>query len=217
MQRNNLRPTDADFIARHDGAVRKYKRHERIYAQGDQADELFCILSGKVLVTIGSAAGKEALIAVLHPEHFFGEDCMDADGVRGSTVMAATECTAVAFRTSNAIDKFGNDPEFTKCFAAFLMERNKQLKASLVDQMLLSSEKRLARLLLRLVPPERDVEPDLVDVLNNQELIARMVGTTRSRVNEFMNKFRNLGHIEYDSNHLKVFSTLNSILIDDET
>lgn len=217
MLRNNLRPIAADFIAKHDGTVRKYKRLECIYTQGDRADELFCILSGKVLVTIGSAAGKEALIAVLLPEHFFGEDCTDADGLRTSAVTAATDCAVVAFRTNDAMDKFRDDPEFTKCFAVFLMERNKQLKASLVDHMLLSSEKRLARLLLRLVPSERDVEPDLVDVLNNQELIARMVGTTRSRINEFMNKFRDMGHIEYGSNHLKVYSTLNSILVDDET
>ena len=91
---------------------------------------------------------------------------------------------------------------------------NKQLKAALVDQMLLSSEKRLARLLLRLVPTEKEIEPDLVDILINQDMIARMVGTTRSRINEFMNKFRKLGHIEYSHDRLKVYSSLNAILTD---
>ncbi len=216
MLRNTFRPVTAEFIAKRGGIVRKYQPQERVFTQGDRADELFYILSGRALVIIGSAAGKEALIAVLQSEHFFGEDCIDAQRVRSATVTAATNCTVAAFRTNDVLDTFQHDMDFTRCFAAFLMERNKQLKAALVDQMLLSSEKRLARLLLRLMPSEKEADPDLVGVLANQDMIARMVGTTRSRINEFMNKFRNLGHIEYGTNHLKVHNTLNSILIEDE-
>jgi CRP-like cAMP-binding protein len=217
MLRSTFEPVKVGFLTRHGGTVRKFQQQEPIYTQGDRADELFYILSGRVLVTISSASGKEALIAILRPEHFFGEDCVDDAGLRSSTVTAATDCEVAAFPTKDVLHTFRNDADFTRCFAAFLMERNKQLKESLVDQMLLSSEKRLARLLLRLVPPENKIEPDLLDVLTNQDMIARMIGTTRSRINEFMNKFRDLGYIDYSSDHLRVHPALNAILIGDET
>lgn len=209
------RPSGPDFIARYAGKVRTYEKQEPIYAQGDRADELFYILSGKVLVTIVTKCGKEALIAVPMPGQFFGEDCAAGEAVRSSTVTAATACEVVVLRTTDVLKAFNDDPDFTKVFVEFLMERNKQLKTALVDQMLLSSEKRLARLFLRLIPFERDIEPELADVLVNQDMIARMIGTTRSRVNEFMNKFRKLGHIEYSHGQLKVHSSLQSVLTDD--
>jgi CRP-like cAMP-binding protein len=216
MLRNTYRPITLDFIAKHGGKVREYKRQAPVYRQGDPAHELFYVLSGKVLVTISTEAGKEALIAVLPPGQFFGEDCVDREALRNSTVTAATDCKVAAFSTSEVIHAFSNDLEFTKCFAGYLMELNKQLKKSLVDQMLLSSEKRLARLLLRLVPAEKEIEPELVDVLTNQDMIARMVGTTRPRINQFMNKFRKMGFIEYSHGKLKVHGSLNSILIGNE-
>jgi CRP/FNR family transcriptional regulator, cyclic AMP receptor protein len=164
--------------------------------QGDRAGELLYIVSGKVLATIVSESGKEALIAILLAGDFIREDCVDEPAVRLSTATAATDCEVAALPTNGVLRAFSDDLDFTKIFAAFLMQRNKQLKAALVDQMLLSSEKRLARLLLRLVPTEKEIEPDLVDILINQDMIARMVGTTCSRINEFMNKSRKLGHIE---------------------
>jgi len=202
----------SDFVTKYGGRARKYKKQAPIYVQGDRAGELLYIVSGKVLATIVSESGKEALIAVLVPGDFIGEDCVDDPAVRLSTATAATDCEVAALPTSDVLRAFSDDLEFTKLFAAFLMQRNKQLKAALVDQMLLSSEKRLARLLLRLVPTEKEIEPDLVDILINQDMIARMVGTTRSRINEFMNKFRKLGHIEYSNDRLKVYSSLNAIL-----
>jgi len=215
MPELDSRPSGQDFIARYGGNVRTYQKQELIYAQGDRAEELFYISSGKVLVTIVTSGGKEALIAVPVPRQFFGEDCVAREAVRSSTVTAATACEVVILRTSDVRKAFENDPDFTKLFLEFLIERNKQLKAALVDQMLLSSEKRLARLFLRLMPFEKDVEPGFVDVLLNQDMIARMIGTTRSRVNEFMNKFRKLGHIEYSHGQLKVHSSLQSVLTDD--
>lgn len=206
-------PLTRNFIDKHGGKFRKYKQQHSIYAQGDSAHDLFYILTGKVLVSIATEDGKVALIAVLGPEQFFGEDCIDAEGLRNSTVTAATDCEVAAFRANGVLHALREDPNFTAHFAAFLMERNKQLKASLVDQMLLSGEKRLARLLLKLVPSEKEVESHLVDIPINQDMIARMIGTTRSRVNEFMNKFRKLGYIEYDG-QLKVHNSLNSVLTD---
>jgi CRP-like cAMP-binding protein len=215
MLNGTFNPLTSSFIARHGGMIKKHAPQDAIYLQGDPAEELFYILRGKVFVTIGTEDGKEALIAVLKPKQFFGEDCVSAEKLRSSAVLAATDCVVAAFRTNDVLHTFRNEPDFTRCFAAFLMERNKQLRASLVDQMLLSSEKRLARLLLKFVPSEKDTELDLDGVPLNQDMIARMVGTTRPRISEFMNKFRSLGHIEYSNGHLKVYESLSAVLIDD--
>lgn len=207
----------ADFVTRYGGRTRKYKKQLPVYAQGDRADELLYILSGTVLVTIVTPCGKEALVAILLPGDFFGEDCIDEPALRTSTVTTATDCEVAVLRAKDVLRAFSDDLNFTKRFAAFLMQRNKQLRLALVDQMLLSSEKRLARLLLRLARSQKEVEPDMMVILSNQDMIARMVGTTRSRVNEFMNKFRKLGHIQYSHDRLKVHSSLNSILTNGES
>lgn len=117
-----------DFILRYGGKIRTYPKQKSIYVQGDRADELFYILSGKVLVTIITEGGKEALIAVPVPGHFFGEDCAAGDALRSSTVTAATSCEVVVLRTNDMIKAFVGDPEFTRLFVAFLTGRNKQLK-----------------------------------------------------------------------------------------
>lgn len=212
MLENALGPLNKDFIAEHGGQFRSYKKERLIYSQGDAASEFFYILSGHVLVTVNSKEGKEALIAILGPDNFFGECCVAAHQRRNSTVETATDCEVAVFSTANVIRALGDSPMFAKRFAAFLMERNDQLKASLVDQMFLSSEKRLARLLLKLAQ-SGDKDVSLVGIPINQEKIARMVGTTRSRINGFMNKFRRLGYIEYNG-ELKVHNSLNSVLAD---
>lgn len=216
MQANSLKPFISDLIARYGGTIKNYRRQQPVYLQGERAGELFYILSGKAFVTISTEDGKQALIAVLQPDYFFGEDCVDAERERNSAVIAATDCTVAAFRSDCVLQIFKNEPDFLRYFSVFLMERNRQLKASLVDQMLLSSEKRLARLLLKFVPSDEEVEPDLAGISLNQDMIASMVGTTRSRINEFMNKFRNLGHIDYSNGHLKVRKSLKSILANNE-
>ncbi len=211
---NVHRPDAMDLIGKYGGKVRKYKRQAPIYAQGDRANELFYILCGRVLVTIVTPCGKEALIAVLQKGNFFGEDCVDLPPLRGSTVTASTDCEVAVLRTSEVVDALNRDLDFTQLFSRFLVQRNKQLKAALVDQMLLSCEKRLARLLLRLASNDQSVETESMDMPINQDMIARMVGTTRPRINKFMNKFRKLGLIEYGNDHLRVHNSLNSILKD---
>lgn len=211
MLRNMIGPLTKDFIVKHGGKFRKYGRQRNVYLQGEPAGELFYIIGGKVLVTILSESGKEALIAILGPGHFFGEDCVDAEKLRSSTVLTATDCELAVFDSADVLDNIGSVPDFAKFFATFLMQRNKQLKTSLVDQMLLTSEKRLARLLLRLVEPGEDADADLINILDNQDMMARMVGTTRPRINTFMNKFRKLGYVDYNG-QLRVYESLKSIL-----
>ncbi len=213
MLRSAFGPFSRDFIAEHGGKIRKYKRQLSIYQQGDPANELFYILNGKALDIINSEEGKQALIAVLGPDQFFGECCVTAEQVRKSTVEAATDCEVAVFQSSELIRALGDAPGFSKRFAAFLMERNDQLRSSLVDQMFLSTEKRLARLLLKLAAARNENESGLVGLSITQETIARMVGTTRSRISSFMNKFRRLGYIDYNGD-LKVHDSLNSILTD---
>ncbi len=206
-------PFTRDFIAEHGGKVRKYKRQDLLFSQGDPAHELFYILSGKVLVNITSEDGRQALIAILGPDQFFGECCLSSRQLRNSTVEAATECEVAVFQTNDVVNSLSVVPNFAKRFAAFLMVRNDQLNASLADQIFLSSEKRLARLLLKLAQSGDESASDFLGVPINQEMIAKMVGTTRSRISSFMNKFRKLGYIEYNG-VLKVHQTLNSILSD---
>jgi len=217
MLRSAQIPVVPDFIARYGGTIEKYKRQEQIYAQGDRADRLYYVSSGKVIVSIITEEGKEALIAVVGPQQLFGEDCLNVEAQRGSSVTAATDCAVVAFRTSEVLRAFKHDPHFTRFFSAFLIERNSHLRASLADQMLLSSEQRLARILLSLASLENKAESELVDIPFSQDMIARMVGTTRSRVNEFMNKFRKLGYIEYRQGQLRVHDSLNSLLKKDDS
>ena len=195
--------------------VSRYQSHETIFAQGDRADAIFYIEAGKVKVTVLSQQGKEAVLALLGTGDFFGEGCLTGQPQRMTSTVAMVECTisrlekAVVLRTVHA------EPAFAEMFIAYLLQRNLRMEGDLVDQLFNSSEKRLARLLLILANFGKEDNPETVIPKMSQETLAEMVGTTRSRISFFMNKFRRLGLIDYYNGHMTVNrSLLNVILYD---
>ena len=195
--------------------VATYAIDQSIYRLGDPADSVFYILKGKVKFTVTSEQGKEAVVAFLGDDEFFGEACMGGEALRLSAATAITACTIA--RISKAV--FGrlinNEPAFAEFFIARLLARSDQIRADLVDQLFNSSEKRLARALLLLANVGKDGEPDSVLANINQETLAEMIGTTRPRVNFFMNKFRRLGLIDYNG-QIKVHHPLLSMFLHEE-
>ena len=203
------------FIAKYDGAtISHYKNDEAIYAQGDPADALFYIVSGTATVTIISEHGKEAVIAILGPGDFFGEGCLDGNLLQNSTITCTTAAEIVRFTRATIIEALKSDPEFANFFLGFVLHRNQKLQADLVDQLFNSSEKRLARILLTLANTGLDPQSNLISLPITQETLANMVGTTRSRVNQFMTKFRKLGYIDYNG-HIRVRNSLLNIILSD--
>ncbi len=203
------------FIARHDGAIMsRYENGQAIYAQGDPANALFYIVSGTATVTIISEHGKEAVIAILGPGDFFGEGCLDGNLLRNSTITCTTAAEIVRFTRTSIVEALKSDPEFAALFLGFVLHRNQKLQADLVDQLFNSSEKRLARILLTLSNTGLDPQSNLISLPITQETLANMVGTTRSRINQFMMKFRKLGYIDYNG-HIRVRSSLLNIILND--
>jgi CRP-like cAMP-binding protein len=185
-----------------------------IFLQGDAADSLFYIEKGKVKLTVVSKRGKEAVVAILDSGDFLGEGCLGGETRRMANAIPLTEGTVVRLEKESAIRALRDDPEFSELFLAFLLARNIRIQEDLVDQLFNSSEKRLARILLLLANFGKESTPDKVIAKISQETLAEMVGTTRSRVSHFMNKFRKLGFIEYNG-HLEVNSSLLSIVLND--
>jgi CRP/FNR family cyclic AMP-dependent transcriptional regulator len=185
-----------------------------VFLQGDPADALFYIERGKVKLTVVSKRGKEAVVAILDAGDFLGEGCLAGESRRMANAVPLTECTVVRLEKGSAIRALRDDPEFSELFLAFLLARNIRIQEDLVDQLFNSSEKRLARILLLLANFGKESKPDKVIAKISQETLAEMVGTTRSRVSFFMNKFRKLGFIEYNG-HLEVNSSLLSIVLND--
>jgi CRP-like cAMP-binding protein len=185
-----------------------------IYAQGDAADAVCFLQAGKVKVTVTAETGKEAVLAILGPGDFFGEGCMNGQPRRLTGVMALTDCTIMRLEKSTMIGALHEQLSFSELFLAYLLKRNSRVEADLTDQLFNSSEKRLARTLLLLANfgKEGKVEPVLAKI--SQETLAEMIGTTRSRVSHFMNKFRRLGFIEY-GDQLTVHSSLLSVVLND--
>ena len=190
----------------------KYQRGHPIFRQGDAADAVFYIHAGKVQITVVSEQGKEGVIGVLEAGEFFGEGCLAGQPLHMATASATAECAIARIEKDAMIRKLRDEPAFSQLFMAYLLSRNVQIEADLVDQLFNSSEKRLARVLLLLAQFGKDgkMEPVIPDI--NQELLAARVGTTRSRVNFFMNKFRKLGFIEYNGS-LKVHSSLVNVIV----
>jgi CRP/FNR family transcriptional regulator, cyclic AMP receptor protein len=186
------------FARKHGGVIAKYPNKKVVYAQGDPADALFHIVSGAVKVTIISEAGREAIVAVLKAGHFFGEGCLGGQLIRHSTIATTSPCEIARFPHSVIAQALTDDPSFVKLFVHFILDRNEVLKADLIDHIFNSSEKRLARILLALSTTETKAQFHLVPIDIDQNMLASMVGTTRSRVNRFMNKFRKLGYIDYN-------------------
>src|SRR5208282_1830205 len=204
------------FLSKVNGgrAISDYRKGQIVYRQGDPADSVFYIQSGKVKKTVVSEHGKEAVVALLGTGDFFGEGCMTGQPLRLATVSAMTECVIVRITKADITRVIHEEPAFAELFIAHLLARNLRVEEDLVDQLFNSSEKRLARVLLLLANFGKEGGPEPVVGKFSQELLAEMVGTTRSRVSQFMNKFRKLGYIKYNGKLEIHNSLLNVVLYD---
>ena len=194
---------------------RTYRGRQVVFAQGDPAQAVYYLDSGQVKLTVVSASGKSAVIAMLGPGTFFGEGCLAGQPFRVSTASAVEASKIVSIDKRAMISLLHREPEFAELFTAYLLSRNVRIEEDLVDQLFNSSEKRLARLLLLLAHFGKDSQQEIVVPKISQETLASMVGTTRSRVSFFMNRFRQLGFVEYDSGTLQVNSALLTVILRD--
>ena len=194
--------------------ISTYSKKEVVFAQGDDANAVFYIKKGKVKVAVLSKDGKEAVVALLGPDEFVGEGCLLGQPKRLATASAMTECEAMRVQKSEIQRAIHDEPAFAQMFVSHILARNARVEEDLVDQLFNSTEKRLARLLLLLANFGKDGRPEPILAKISQEMLAEMVGTTRSRVSHFMNKFRKLGFINYNG-HLEVHSSLLSVLLAD--
>jgi CRP-like cAMP-binding protein len=191
------------------------KKNETAFAQGDLADAIFYVQTGQVRVTVISANGKEATIALVGAGEFLGEDCMVlAHPLRLATATAMTECALLRISKAEMVRALHQEPAFSNVFVSFLLVRNARVQADLVDQLFNSSEKRLARILLLLAQFGKESKPETVVPKVSQEVLAEMIGTTRSRVSFFMNRFRKLGFIEYNG-EIRVHNSLLNIFLNE--
>jgi len=194
---------------------RNYLVAESIYSQGDAGNAIFYIQTGNVKLTVVSTAGKEAVIAHLPAGSFFGEACMVTLQHRDSSASALQSCTIVRIEKTAMQGILDREPEFARHFRAHLLSRTMRMQADLVDQLLNSSEKRLARLLMLLANFGQESKPVPVITKISQETLADMIGTTRSRVSFFLNRFRSLGYIDYSSAGMVINSTLVNVVLHD--
>jgi CRP/FNR family cyclic AMP-dependent transcriptional regulator len=190
------------------------RKGQIIFAQGDPADAVFYIQKGKIELTVLSRQGKEAILAILGVDDFFGEGCLAGQPLRIATAVAVTQCSVVRLEKSAMIAVLRDEPVFSALFISYLLTRNIRIEEDLVDQLFNSSEKRLARLLLLLANFGKEGRPEAVIPKVSQETLAGMIGTTRSRVSFFMNKFRKLGFIQYNGG-LNVHSSLLNVILHD--
>jgi len=193
----------------------KYRKSEIVFAQGDAADAVFYIQKGRAKVTVVSEQGKEAVVAILAADEFFGEGCLAGQAQRISTVVAMTEAVIVRLEKAAIVRVIHEQPAFSEMFIAHLLGRTIRVEADLVDQLFNSSEKRLARLLLLLANFGKEGKPEPMIAKISQETLAEMIGTTRSRVSFFMNKFRKLGFIDYNGG-IEVHSSLLNVVLHDQ-
>jgi CRP/FNR family cyclic AMP-dependent transcriptional regulator len=195
--------------------ITNYIKDQIVFSQGDPADAVFYIQKGKLKLTVISQQGKEAVIAILGPGHFFGEGCLNGHGLRVATTVAMDESVVTRIDKAAMIATLHSEPEFSELFIAYLLARNSRVEEDLVDQLFNSSEKRLARLLLLLANFGKETKPEPVLGKISQETLAEMIGTTRARVSHFMNKFRKLGYIDYNG-HLEVHNSLLNVVLYDK-
>ncbi len=195
--------------------VRKYPKDSAIFNQGDSADSVFHVQRGKIKLAVVSPRGKEAVLAILSEGFFFGEGCLAGQPVRMATAQAITDCSIVQVQKSVMVRILHSESEFSEMFIAHLLTRNIRIEEDLVDHLFNSSEKRLARILLLLASFGKESRSEEVIPNISQETLAEMVGTTRSRVSFFLNKFRKLGFIEY-SGVIRVHASLLTVVLYDE-
>jgi len=204
------------FLAKANGGkkVLSYRNDASIFVQGDTADAIYYIQKGKVKLTVVSKRGKEAVVALLGEGDFLGEGCLAGQGFRMSTAVAMSTCSIIRLQKKDVIRLLHEEPQFSEMFVAHLLSRNIKIEEDLVDQLFNSSEKRLARILLLLANFGKEGKPEEVIPKMSQETLAEIVGTTRSRVSFFMNRFRKLGFIEYNGG-LKIHSSLLNVILRD--
>ena len=204
------------FLARvgHGKTITEYKKNQNIYCQGELAEAVFYIQKGRVKLTVLSEQGKEAVVGILEAGQFFGEGCLNGHPLRIATTTALEDCTITAITKAAMIATLHDEPAFSQMFITYLLTRNSRVEEDLIDQLFNSSEKRLARLLLILAHFGKEGRPQPIAVELSQETLAEMIGTTRSRVSFFMNKFRKLGFISYNGKIEVHNSLLNAVLND---
>jgi CRP-like cAMP-binding protein len=195
-------------------SVSKYLKNQEVYSQGDPADSVFYIQDGKVKVCVVSDQGKEAVVALHGTGDFFGEGCLNGQLVRTATVNTVTECVIMRLEKAAIQRVLHDQPQFSERFMSYLLSRNSRIEEDLIDQLFNSSEKRLARVLLLMANFGKEGKPERVITKVSQETLAEMVGTTRSRVSFFMNKFRKLGFVKYNGD-LEVHNSLLNVVLHD--
>jgi CRP/FNR family transcriptional regulator, cyclic AMP receptor protein len=195
-----------------------HPKNHAIFLQGDPADAIFYIQKGKIKLTVVSKQGKEAVVALLSAGDFFGEGCLAGQSVRMASATAMSECSLMRLEKAGVIRLLHEQPTFSELLLHHMLSRNIRIEEDLVDQLFNSSEKRLARVLLLLANFGKEGKPELVIPKISQETLAEIVGTTRSRVSFFMNRFRKMGFIKYDGQHtngLEVHSSLLNVILHD--
>ena len=195
--------------------IAKFSKNEIIFSQGDVADTVFFLQKGRVKLTVVSKEGKEAVVAIISAGQFFGEGCMNGQPLRLATTAAMEDCLVTTISKVAMAAVIHDEPKFSAMFMAYLLTRNSRIEEDLVDQLFNSSEKRLARLLLLLANFGKEGSPQPIQPSISQETLAEMIGTTRSRVSFFMNKFRKLGLISYNGK-IEVHNALLSAVLHDK-
>jgi CRP/FNR family transcriptional regulator, cyclic AMP receptor protein len=195
--------------------ISAHRKRQIIFTQGDAADSVLYIKKGKVKVTVVSKQGKEAVVAILGADEFLGEGCLIGQPKRLATATAMTDCATMRVEKAEILRVLQEEPAFSQLFISHILARNARVEEDLVDQLFNSTEKRLARVLLLLANFGKEGRPEPINGKISQETLAEMIGTTRSRVSHFMNKFRQMGFIEYNG-HLEVHSSLLSVVLNEQ-
>jgi CRP/FNR family cyclic AMP-dependent transcriptional regulator len=204
------------FLSTLDGerSVSEYRKHQKVFSQGDAADAVYYVQEGQVKVCVISERGKEAVVALHGKGDFFGEGCLTGQPLRLATVAAMTDSVVMRIDKAAVVRVLKDEPKFSEMFLSYILARNARVEEDLVDQLFNSSEKRLARVLLLMANFGKEGRQESVIAKISQETLAEMVGTTRSRVSYFMNKFRKLGFIEYNGT-LEVHNSLLNVVLHD--
>jgi CRP-like cAMP-binding protein len=192
--------------------ILEFHKNQHVFEQGDIADTVFYIQKGEVKLTVMSEQGKEAVVAILGPGQFFGEGCMNGHKLRISTTTVMEDSVITSVTKEAMLAALHDEPKFSEMFMAYLLTRNSRIEEDLIDQLFNSSERRLARMLLLLANFGKAGSPQPISPNISQETLAEMIGTTRSRVSHFMNKFRKLGLIDYNG-HIEVHNSLLSAVL----
>ena len=194
--------------------ITAYRKNEKIFSQGDPADAVFYIQEGQAKGCVVSELGKEVVVALHRKGDFFGEGCLNGQPLRLGTVAAMTDCEIMRLDKEAIVKVLHDEPKFSEAFMAHLLSRNSRVEEDLLDQLFNSSEKRLARALLLMANFGKEGKPEPVIAKVSQETLAQIIGTTRSQVSTFMNKFRQLGFIDYNG-HLEVHNSLLNVVLHD--